>query len=1344
MKVKSFKILLSFIKVQFTFVFLFFFTNLNFVDAQCIAYDGTGALVNNPVWLGCFGTDYTLNFQSTTSFGAYTIDWGDGSPLESGASLVPPQSLTHIYPATVNSFTVTFTEPGTGCQILGTVVMEEPTTASIQIPFGGITQTCAPAPLSFINSSTNNSTTTVYTWNFGDGTPPLVFDYTNQGDTVVHNYLKGTVNCETQVSLTAENMCNTAQGGVSQATFNPIRIWDLDDAAITASDVLLCFPETTVDFENTTDRNCILQGNTFQRQEYWNFGDYWGLGYDSIVDWAPWPPTFPYTIDYPGLGSYDVMLIDSNFCGQDTANITIQIVPPPTALFTLSDDTICVNEIVLATNLSTGGANVNSWNFGDGTGWQINSGNPTHTYIAPGDYTVQLAVSIAGANGCTDTVDLPIHVLPIPQANFLVDSPFGCDSLTVNYTDASINAVGWTWNFDNGNVFNGQFPPSQFYPSDGIYNPSLTVTASNGCTNTKIGQVDVFLSPIVSFIPQSVCANVLATFTDQSTSSTGDPIIQWSWNFDNGQTSTQASPTSSFITPGLYDISLEVQTAHCNNQDTIQITVESLPQASFTQDVNTGCADLSVNFTNTTTGASSYSWTFGDGNSSTLLNPSNTFGNNTISDTIYQTMLIASTTFGCTDTAYSNSTVYFNVQANFTHNGFPGCAPLDVQFSNTSTLGQIYEWNFGDASALDNNYNTTHLYTNLSQFITVYDVDLVVTSLNGCTDTNTQQITVYPLPDFSFSSVPDSGCSPLNVDFPSIVGAVSYSWDFGDGTFGTGPSPSHLYSNSSTNDIVYNVELIAISPFGCQDTNTGTVKVFPNPTAQFNTLITQGCTPLVVNLENTSIGSTIFHWIYDDGTSSDTTLANHLHTYINTNTIAEIFNTQLIAYTDRGCTDTATQLITVFPEVIAQFQVDTGGCTPFHAFFTDLSSNANSWHWDFDNANTDVSQNPNEYLFNPGNTDSIYTIQLIATSSDGCQDTAYQDILVYPVPNAVFTATPTSQMFPNSIVSINNASTLGSWNYNWDYGDGNLATGYNPVDYDYQNWGDYDIQLIVSSPYCSDTAVQSITIIPPLPDPQVYGSGFGCRPVSIQFIDSSEYVDSYYWDFGDGGFSTLPNPYYTYHIEGSYDITLTVTGPGGVQTLTLIDSVEVYEYANAFFQHTPTNVYVPTEPVIFYNLSSDADSYIWYFGDGDSSLLEEPIHNYLDAGTYDVMLVANNVHNCPDTILVPEAVFAETGGEITYPNAFTPNSSGANGGYYDAGAFDNDIFFPVFKGVEEYQLMIFNRWGELIFETFDINQGWDGYYREVLCQQDVYIWKAKVKFTNGDENVFLGELHLIR
>lgn len=1323
------------------------FIGIKPVKAQCPElFDGLGNPTPNPVWVACFGGNFTLNVQSPDNIGSWTIDWGDGSPISSGASLIPPAFVSHTYGATIDTFNLVFTETSSGCVINGLVVMEEPSNASIQIPFGGVTQACAPATLEFVNSSTDVSPTTVFTWDFGDGTPPVVFNNTNAGQTVQHQYLPGTVNCNTVVTLEAENFCNTLQGGPSTATFNPIQIWDIDDAAIQASDILLCYPDTIVTFENITDRNCFAQGNTFQRQELWNFGDYWGQGQDSIIGWQPWPPTFPQTIAYPGIGTYDVTLFDSSFCGIDVATITIQIVPPPFAGLTLSDDTICAGDMVTGINGSGGGANSFDWNFGDGSGWQtMGPGNQTHSYIAPGDYIISLVANIAGGTAsCTDTITMPIHVLPSPTAQIITSGNAGCDSLDVTFTDASINAVMWNWDFGNGNTSTLQNPPQQTYNTAGSYNVSLMVESINGCQDQANATIDVFISPVVAFIPNSVCENELAQFMDQSTSSPGDPIISWDWDFDDGNTSTLEDPTNTYTATGVYNISLTVSTATCSATDIVPITVESVPTAGFTQDLNNGCTPLLVNMTNTSTGAVNYQWYFGDGDSSTLVDPSHAFINPETYDTTYNTMLIASTAFGCVDTAILPVTVFSGAVADFTHNGLPGCAPLNVDFVNMSTGAINYQWDFGDGNT-STVQDPSHAYINTTLFIQNYTVQLIATSANGCVDTMEQIITVYPIADFGFTSVPDSGCSPLSVTFPSVIGAVDYQWDFGDGNTGIGPTPTHVYVNTTTNSVQYTVELIATSPFGCVDTNYGQVTVFPNPTAQIQLVANTGCHPFDVEIQNLSTGAVSYEWDYGDGNQSTNPNASHNYVYSNTSGTTASYNLSLVATSADGCTDTATTVIDVFPEVTAAFDSDTIGCSPLLIAFNNLSQNGATYEWDFGDGNVDFTQFPNHTFINNTANIIVYTVQLIAISPDGCRDTVSHPITVYPEPIAAFNANPTLQTFPATTVNVINNTAAGPWSYEWNFGDGTISTLQSPGSNTYATWGQYVIQLVVSTPYCSDTAEQIIDIEPPVPAPGFIGSGEGCSPLTVEFTDTSLHADTYFWDFGDGNSSTQQNPIYTYYGAGTYSVTLTVTGPGGTASVTHVDSVVVQERANAYFTFGPQVVYVPSQPVQFYNLSSFASSYIWDFGDGSiDSLNSNPFHYYQDVGTYTVTLIATNEWGCADTFAITNAVEANEGGTIDFPNAFTPDENGPNGGYYNPNALDNDIFFPVFEGVDEYHLQIFNRWGELIFETFDPNQGWDGYYRDQICKQDVYVWKARVKFSDGRTKIYSGDLTLLR
>lgn len=1485
------------------------------VQAQCpTLYNGAGDPDPAPYWYNCSGANYTLLVQSPDNIGNWTIDWGDGSPMESGASLVSPQNIPHVYTANVDTFVVTFTEVNTGCIISGVMVMEESSSASIQIPIGGLTQACAPQDMDFINSSTNVSENTTFIWDFGDGTTPEVYDHTNWGQTITHTYEQGTVSCETVVTLSAENYCNTLQGGASTATFNPIRVWDLDTAQITASATLLCYPDTTVTFLNTSIRNCLNQGNIYQRFEYWNFGNYWGQGQDSTIDWTPWPPTFPHTIGFPGVGTYEVMLQDSNFCGIDTTTIIIQIVPPPSVTLT-AIDTVCVGEPVTFNQTTNGGANYYEWDFDEGNGFQwTGAGDQTNAYDNPGDYTISYAVSVQGATaGCADTASVDLHVLPSPTAAIVADQVAACDSITVNFSDGSIDALSWNWDFDNGNTSMAQNPPTQSYNTPGQYDVTLTVINANMCQHTATQPINVFESPIVDFTGSNVCEGEPAQFTDNSILSPGDVVQEWNWDFGDGSIDSIQNPIHTYASSGTFWVTLEVVGIMCSAIDSIQVTTEQAPTAAITPSAVLGCTPFEVDFSNTSTGGVTYEWDFADGNTSVLFEPTHTFVNMGSVDTTYSVSMVVSTTFGCTDTAWVDITVTPEVVADFDHDAVAGCAPVAVDFLNTSSGAVSYEWDFGDGNTSTDS-DPSNIYVNNTGFIETYDVTLVATSALGCTDTTMQQITVYPMADFTFTSSPDIGCSPLQVTLPALPGAVDYQWAFGDGTFGSGPSPTHVFLNNTNTPQHFNIQLIAMNAFGCIDTTYASVLVLPDPTADFNMDVVAGCHPLEVDFTDLSDGATIYNWNYGDGQTSDTTVAAHQHTfynygnaptsfnvslivespngcrdtteqivevypevsaqafgnnlgcsphtvdfdnqtlgaqnyfwdfgdgvtsadsepihtflntspsdtifnvmlvatstfgctdtiylpitvnpmptaqftmnatagcqpmvlgldnyslgatnyywnygdgtfstngdpyhehtYVNNTGIPQDFEVQLIAYTAGGCTDTTVQNVTIFPDVVAAFSSDTAACGQLSVELANNSQGAVSYIWMMGDGNTLMDVEPTYNYVNTGNTDLTYTMTLVATSAFGCTDTAYQTVHVYAVPTANFIATPFIQQFPNATVDLLNMSSAGNWNYDWDMADGTTSQDQDPTPHTYGSWGVYDVELVVSSAFCSDTAVQQITIEPPVPTASFLGSGEGCAPLTVPFTNTSLAGVDYSWNFGDGGTSIAEHPTYTFNDPGVYTISLTVTGiGGGTQTAVHIDSVIVHPKANAYFVLNPNNVIVPSDPVYFYNLSGFADQYLWDFGDGEHSAEINPTHYYQEPGMFDVTLIANNQWNCPDTFSLPEAVLAEASGGIEFPNAFTPSNTGPGDGRFDPLSQTNEIFFPLYEGVEDYQLLIFNRWGELIFESRDVTIGWDGYYRGQPAKQDVYVWKCNAKFSDGSAFSDAGDLTLLR
>jgi PKD repeat protein len=366
------------------------------------------------------------------------------------------------------------------------------------------------------------------------------------------------------------------------------------------------------------------------------------------------------------------------------------------------------------------------------------------------------------------------------------------------------------------------------------------------------------------------------------------------------------------------------------------------------------------------------------------------------------------------------------------------------------------------------------------------------------------------------------------------------------------------------------------------------------------------------------------------------------------------------------------------------------------------------------------------------------------------------DITVMPVPLPQFTAVPVTQIYnaAGNPVVFTNTTNPGTWTWLWNFGDGATSTDQSPT-HTYTGLGTFDVVLKVSNANCSDSVIHSVIVtpIPPVANFDLVPSG--CSPLNIEINNTSLNANTpgttYMWDFGDGGASTAKNPTYTYFDPGTFRIQLTVTGPGGVSTYSQV--VNSYPSPKADFQVSPTVVFVNDEKVRMFNLTQGADSYLWDFGDGDTSKVKEPYHKYMAEGVYDVTLWAylNNVVNgvnitCSDKFVLSPAVTVEPSGVLRFSTVFTPNTQAEiDIDHLPTGGIEIDQFF--FPGIREkvikYKLQIFNRLGVLIFESFDINKPWNGYYQHKLCQQGVYVWYVEGKYANGQPFKKVGDVTLL-
>jgi len=627
-----------------------------------------------------------------------------------------------------------------------------------------------------------------------------------------------------------------------------------------------------------------------------------------------------------------------------------------------------------------------------------------------------------------------------------------------------------------------------------------------------------------------------------------------------------------------------------------------------------------------------------------------------------------------------------------------------------------------------------------------------VTGLGCQGDPGTVVITVHPNPVADITSVHGA------LDTVYICGGGSGLLLEGNPSGGSGNYMQHQWSGevsplssyntqttqfysiiSDTYDLYYTVT----DDNGCSGRDT-VVVVNDYPKAIFGMDQNTGCTDLTVNFSNNSVGAVSYEWDFDDNGTVDDVTPVPVHTFTNITTNIEYYNVKLVAISANGCRDSTYQVVTVYPTVAADFTLDpdtvcSGGSVLFVA-----EAGGTQYEWDFGDGNVVTGGNViNHQYTNTGSSQVTRTVTLTTESFFMCTDQMLKEVVVYPQPTASFVPIPNTTSISNPTISFDNQTPGSGWSYLWDFGDGNTSGEFEPI-HDYATPGVYTVTLTVFNDACQDVATQTVTITQ---DPPVAGFDEvegGCMPWTVHFNNISVRADHYLWDFGDGGISNAENPEYTYYQAGTFTVRLTVTNSVGTDEYA--QAITIFQKPYASFFVVPTFVYVNDEEVKCLNQSLYGDYYFWEFGDGETDTVYEPFHKYMEAGIYDIKLTVTTEDGCTDEMLLSPAVTVEPAGELRYSNAFRPNPDGPTGGDVRNLTSEtyNQVFFPpIQEKVDEYHLQIFNRWGEMIFESYDINIGWDGYYKDKLAKQDVYIWKVTGKYSNGQPFAKAGDLTLL-
>lgn len=1410
---------------------------------------------------GCTGTAISFTNTTTPSANSYSWDFGNTATLSDTSHATNP---SYTYPA-LGSYNVTLIiNSGTPC---ADTSIQSINIATVNAAFNSTPPGCQGLPVGFTDASTSSSGISNWAWTFGDGGTSTLQNpshlYAAAGTYTVRLIITGTSGCKdtaTQVltiqprptaNFSANNICYvdsvhfTNTSSISSGTISSYS-WDFGDAgtsslqapnhyygatgiyniSLIATSSFGCIDTTTIPIDMRpapianfvftsvcandtiffTNTSTVVPGSSPTWS--WNFGD----GNTSTTQ----NPSNPYATG----GSYTVTLIVNTATGcTNTSTQVLNISPIPVASFTANP--LCYIDSVTFTNTSSipsGSISGYSWNFGDGNTSTLTS--PNHYYAAAGNYTIMLIAT--SSSGCIDTTTQLMNMQPAPKADFT--SSGNCANSTITFTNTSVVVAGtspaWNWAFGDTTSSTLQNPVHVFNLG-GAYNDTLIVTTAAGCADTIAKPLIIDPTPVVSFSSNAMCYVDSVRFTNTSSISSGS-ISSYSWDLGDGTITAIQNPVHFYAASGIYNVTLIAFSATgCNDTLTMPVNVQPAPTADFTFPASS-CENSPVSFTNTSVlssgSFSGWNWDFGDGNTSTVQNPTHPF----TPAGIYNVTLISTAVSGCADTITHSLNIDASPVASFTQSN--PCSVDSIQFTSTSTIGSGsitgWNWTFGDGGT-STLTNPSHLYASAG----VYTVSLMVQSAIGCADTVTRTINVALLS----AGFTDNGPACQNVAvnfndtslFDATTSITNWNWNFGDGNTSTLQNPSHPYNAGGA----YIVQLVITTASGCIDTVTHTVNIQGLPVANAGSDTSKCSNNPVLTLNGTVMNAGGPQWFGTGGFSPNQFVLNPTYTPTAA-AVSNGFDTLLLVTTSNAlCPADTDQIIITFNSapvvnagsdltvckdtssvpICANITVATGGiwhtlgsgtfsdtlatCTQYFPSTADttagsamlyITSTGNADCFAVSDSvmiffsatpavsitSNDTSCTGNPYLlgaisstgfgiwsgsgsgtFTPTNTtiNGVYypsaaddaagniNLYFTTTNNGGCKSKS--DTLALTLINAPVVSFTSVTACPFIPVSFTNTTTsvVTVTGFSWNFGDSNTSTLQNPT-HIYGAGGPYNVSLIATSANgCVDTSTQVLNVF--YQPAAGYDAIGACRQDGTQFTDTStvtgSIINSWSWNFGDAAASNVQNPLHVYPSAGSYTSTLVVSSAQGCMD-TVSHSISVQPSPNADFTSDDFSANL-NQTVHFTDLSgSNAVSWQWDFGDSQAdstSTSQNPSHVYHTGGFYDVCLIITDINGCTDTICKQEIVSLPP----VVPSGFSPNGDG-----------ENDVFYVYGGPFKKLDFKIYNNWGEVIFTSDKQSHGWDGKRNGIDQPVGVYVFIITAVTENDEDYKISGDVTLLR
>ncbi|NML20648.1 PKD domain-containing protein [Pseudoflavitalea sp. G-6-1-2] len=937
-------------------------------------------------------------------------------------------------------------------------------------------------------------------------------------------------------------------------------------------------------------------------------------------------------------GTWTVTLTVRNGSGANAVTKTdyITVNTSPTANFTQAaapNNIFCTPGTVQFRDLSTPspGSTISQWHWDFGDGTTSDQPNPPKTYTDPGFYTVSLKVT--SSTGCEASRGAAryIRIVSGITPGFTFSDPGTCRppfKVTFNNQTSGPGKLTYQWDLGNG-VTSTDINPATTYTTAGNYTITLIVKSEYGC-ETRM-QKTISLTGVATNYnaPAAACLNTPVTFTNASAQT---PVSTF-WNFGDGSTADGTDATHAFTAPGTYQVKMINQYAVCKDSITKSISVNAEPVVNFSAPVTGACKpNLTVNFADASPGATDWQWDFGDGTTGTGKNPVHTY--TTQGD--FDVSLKVTTAGGCTGTL--TKPTYIRIRQPIPHiTNIPagGCLDPDFVFTAMPSVFAVdgvhdYNWDFGNGVTRTGRNPGPVTYTTAG----VFPVTLSVITNGGCSGTVTYAdgVKTGHKPTVTFTSSTTSVCGRSFVKFTNTsVNTEQWLWDFGDGTTSTDENPSHSFPATGT----YNVTLTAYHNL-CAATSAPLAIVVKPPIADFDSkvdCINTGTVQFTDLSETTPSPAPEYTWDFGDpSVPPQPNVKNPVVKYPGPGS----YDVKLTVK-NGVCSSAKTKTIHIYKET-AEIEIDqTTVCLNETVTLRAKVSNPDNirfYHWQI---NGGAFVNGAAVITYTSPIARTNTAKLKVFDKNSCPIDATAGVSwTVSGPKAFFT--PASyEVCKNKPVTFRDQSTSPTpiTKYHFDFGDGKSADfTAAPFTHAFADTGLFIVKMTVFTGNCSNsyTLTRAIHVGSPTP-------GFkadyttACPKSDIQFTDTASGTGlRYKWEFGDGSTNTQQNPKYAYQgTDANYTVKQVVTDALGCADSVIRNNYITIRKPKPAFDVADTTTICPPLRTSFVFKGQDYESFVWDFGDGNTSTLDNTDHFYNQFGTYTAKLYLNGPGTCVDS-----------------------------------------------------------------------------------------------------------------